>query len=124
MRPKYNSAGKLAYGKRKTGCCKICKRRGYTEIHHIISQTRRPDFKFNKRNMIELCQYCHNETTASLVHNYLTSSRRSRTATTACFRCGSSRHWYRNCKKASTRRKKRKTKSTTSKHRRKYVKRT
>ena len=55
------------YGKLVTGICKICEAEGYTEIHHIISQSKckrmdRKDLLTNQNNLIELCKPCHNLT--------------------------------------------------------------
>lgn len=54
----------------KTGACRICNRRGYTEWHHIISQghakkTKQRDLITNHGNVVELCKSCHDQTTAS-----------------------------------------------------------
>ena len=61
---------------RKTGICRICKRRGYTELHHIVSQghairTDQLDLLTNPGNIVELCRYHHNQTTASMVRKRL-----------------------------------------------------
>jgi len=61
----------------KSGICKICNRRGYTEWHHIISQhhsikTRQTHLLDNPNNVIELCKRCHDQTTASMVRKRLT----------------------------------------------------
>ena len=61
----------------KSGICKICKRSGRTDWHHIISQhhaikTRQVHLLDNPDNMIELCRKCHNQTTASMVRKRLT----------------------------------------------------
>ena len=61
----------------KSGICKICKRSGKTDWHHIISQhhaikTRQTHLLDNPDNMIELCRKCHNQTTASMVRTRLT----------------------------------------------------
>jgi len=61
---------------RKSGSCSICKRRGYTEWHHIISQhhairTGQEDLLDNPDNLIELCKRCHDQTTASMVRKRL-----------------------------------------------------
>lgn len=55
---------------RKTGQCRICDARGYTEWHHIISQgharkTNQHTLLTNPGNVVELCKKCHNQTTAS-----------------------------------------------------------
>ena len=61
----------------KSGICKICKRSGRTDWHHIISQhhamkTRQIHLLDNPDNVIELCRKCHNQTTASMVRKRLT----------------------------------------------------
>ena len=61
----------------KSGICKICKRSGKTDWHHIISQhhaikTRQTHLLDNPDNVIELCRKCHNQTTASMVRTRLT----------------------------------------------------
>ena len=61
----------------KTKNCSICKKRGYTEWHHIISQhhakkTGQDDLITNPDNLIELCKRCHDQTTASMVRKRLT----------------------------------------------------
>ena len=60
----------IRYGKEVTGICKICEAEGYTEIHHIISQSKirklnRPDLTTNPNNLIELCKTCHDWTDSS-----------------------------------------------------------
>ena len=61
----------------KSGICKICRRSGRTDWHHIISQhhaikTRQTHLLDNPDNVIELCRKCHNQTTASMVRKRLT----------------------------------------------------
>ena len=61
----------------KTGTCKICKSRGRTEWHHIISQyhsirTGQEHLLHTPDNVIELCKRCHSQTTASMVRKRLT----------------------------------------------------
>jgi len=61
---------------RKSGACKICEKRGYTEWHHIISRnhsirTGQEHLLENPNNVIELCRVCHNQTTASMVRKRL-----------------------------------------------------
>ena len=61
---------------RKTGICTICKKKGRTEWHHIISQhhakkTGQKDLISNPDNVVELCRSCHNQTTASMVRKRL-----------------------------------------------------
>lgn len=101
--PKGTSRGRKAYGKTKAGKCRICGHVGYTEIHHIISQTRRPEFKYNKGNMIELCLSCHNNTTASLVFARLTGKMPSGAG--KCYTCGKSGHWSSSCPKNKSKKK-------------------
>ena len=67
----------------KTGICKICKKNGRTEWHHIISQnhakkTGQKDLISNPDNVIELCRSCHNQTTASMVRRRLMREERGR----------------------------------------------
>ena len=55
---------------RKTGHCRICDHKGYTEWHHIISQhharkTKQFPLLRNPGNVVELCKTCHNQTSAS-----------------------------------------------------------
>ena len=62
---------------RKSGICKICKRSGRTDWHHIISQhhaikTGQAHLLDNPDNVIEICRRCHNQTTASMVRKRLT----------------------------------------------------
>jgi hypothetical protein len=62
---------------RKSGICKICKRSGRTDWHHIISQhhaikTGQTHLLDNPDNVIEICRRCHNQTTASMVRKRLT----------------------------------------------------
>ena len=61
----------------KSGICKICKRSGRTDWHHIISQhhaikTGQTHLLDNPNNVIEICRRCHNQTTASMVRKRLT----------------------------------------------------
>ena len=61
----------------KSGICKICKRSGRTDWHHIISQhhaikTGQTHLLDNPDNVIEICRRCHNQTTASMVRKRLT----------------------------------------------------
>ncbi len=61
----------------KTGTCSICKKKGSTDWHHIISQhhairTGREDLLENPDNVVELCRGCHSQTTASMVRKRLT----------------------------------------------------
>ncbi len=60
----------------KTSSCSICKKRGYTEWHHIISQhhairSGQEELLDNPDNLIELCKKCHDQTTASMVRKRL-----------------------------------------------------
>ena len=55
---------------RKARQCRICQERGYTEWHHIISQSHARKSNqhrliTNPGNVVELCKKCHNQTTAS-----------------------------------------------------------
>jgi len=55
---------------RKSGHCRICNSKGYTEWHHIISQhharkTNQHRLIQNPGNVVELCKKCHNQTSAS-----------------------------------------------------------
>ena len=64
----------------KTGTCSICKKKGPTDWHHIISQhharrTGRSDLLDNPDNAVELCRACHNQTTASMVRKRLTKQK-------------------------------------------------
>ena len=57
---------------KKMGVCTICKKKGSTDWHHIISQhharrTGKPDLISNPDNVVELCRSCHDQTTASMV---------------------------------------------------------
>ena len=61
---------------KKNGFCKICKKRGYTEWHHIISRNHaimsgQEKLLKNADNIIELCKNWHNQTTASMVRKRL-----------------------------------------------------
>ena len=56
----------------KKDICEICNHEGYTEWHHIISQNRcrESDMDFLvycRSNVIEVCKFCHDNTTASLM---------------------------------------------------------
>ena len=64
----------------KTGSCKICKKEGKTEWHHIISQhhakkTGQNHLIYNPNNVVELCRKCHNQTTASKSRYRLTKQK-------------------------------------------------
>ena len=64
----------------KTGTCSICRKKGSTDWHHIISQhhakkTGRNDLLDNPNNVVELCRSCHNQTTASMVRKRLTKEK-------------------------------------------------
>jgi len=64
----------------KTGTCSICRKKGSTDWHHIISQhhakkTGRTDLLDNPDNVVELCRSCHNQTTASMVRKRLTKEK-------------------------------------------------
>jgi 5-methylcytosine-specific restriction endonuclease McrA len=63
---------------KKARICRICGDRGYTEWHHIISQSyaRKHDQKDlirNPGNVVELCKPCHDKTPASMSWKYLNS---------------------------------------------------
>jgi len=65
----------------KARICRICGDRGYTEWHHIISQSyaRKNDQKElirNPGNVVELCKPCHDKTPASMSWKYLSSKER------------------------------------------------
>lgn len=62
---------------KKTGKCSICKKKGPTDWHHIISQahakkTKQFNLLSDPNNVTELCRACHNQTTASMVRKRLT----------------------------------------------------
>jgi hypothetical protein len=66
----------------KTGVCRICGKRGYTEWHHIISQhharkTGQRALITNPGNVVEVCKGCHSQTTASK-SRYLYEKQRKR----------------------------------------------
>ena len=79
------------YGFTKIGKCRICLANGYTEVHHIISQSmcdkmERPDLKTNQGNLVELCKSCHDLTNHSYYREDRLSEkerRRNRAATNA-----------------------------------------
>tara|TARA_B110000438_G_C15763098_1_gene628241 strand:+ start:54 stop:1601 length:1548 start_codon:yes stop_codon:yes gene_type:complete len=61
---------------KKTGCCTICKKKGRSDWHHIISQhharrTGQEELITDPNNVIELCRRCHDQTTASMVRKRL-----------------------------------------------------
>ena len=67
---------------KKTGICTICKRKGRTDWHHIISQhhairTGQKELLSDPNNVIELCRSCHDQTTASMVRKRLTREGKS-----------------------------------------------
>ena len=62
---------------KKSGACSICKKKGPTEWHHIISQahakkTKQFNLLSDPNNVTELCRSCHDQTTASMVRKRLT----------------------------------------------------
>ncbi len=62
----------------KERICRICGDEGYTEWHHIISQSyaRKHDERGlirNPGNVVELCKPCHDKTPASMTWKYLSS---------------------------------------------------
>tara|TARA_Y100000589_G_scaffold327934_1_gene370859 strand:- start:2189 stop:2626 length:438 start_codon:yes stop_codon:yes gene_type:complete len=64
------------YGVLVTGICKICSRKGKTEIHHIISQSvisriERPDLLTNPGNLVELCKECHKLTDSHVYRRWI-----------------------------------------------------
>ena len=70
------------YGVPVTGICRICRKEGYTEMHHIISQARcrklgRDDLINNAGNIVELCKTCHDQTTASITSEIFRDKERS-----------------------------------------------
>ena len=61
---------------KKVGICTICKKKGRTDWHHIISQhharrTGQDSLISDPNNVIELCRKCHDQTTASMVRKRL-----------------------------------------------------
>ncbi len=55
----------------KSGTCRICRRRGKLDRHHIISQHRakkinREDLLTNPGNIVLICRKCHRQTTSYL----------------------------------------------------------
>lgn len=55
----------------KEGVCRICNTMDDTDWHHLISQSRckkigKPEWVYNRGNIVELCRACHDQTTASL----------------------------------------------------------
>ena len=75
---KLNYGKSINYGFTKIGKCRICLASGYTEVHHIISQSmcdkmERPDLKTNQGNLVELCKSCHDLTN----HSYYREDRLS-----------------------------------------------
>ena len=67
---------------KKSGICSICKKKGPTDWHHIISQahakkTKQFDLLDNPDNVTELCRKCHDQTTASMVRKRLTKEGKS-----------------------------------------------
>jgi len=80
----------------KEGVCRICNTMDKTDWHHIISQNRckvigRPEWIYNRGNIIELCRSCHDETTASLMRNQ--GNRKVK----VCLRCGRDSHNIAKC---------------------------
>ena len=62
----------------KARICRICGDEGYTEWHHIISQSyakknNQAKLIHNPGNVVELCKPCHNKTPASMSWKYLSS---------------------------------------------------
>ena len=62
----------------KARFCRICGDEGYTEWHHIISQSyakknNQKELIRNPGNVVELCKPCHNKTPASMSWKYLSS---------------------------------------------------
>ena len=67
----------------KEGSCKICKKVGYTEWHHIISRNHliisgQKNLLKNPDNLVELCKRCHNQTTASMVRKRLLKQKQTK----------------------------------------------
>ena len=63
---------RLMGGKSKVGRCRICRKRGKLDPHHIISQHRAKKINQeqlirNPGNIVFICRKCHNQTTATLV---------------------------------------------------------
>lgn len=50
--------------KKHNGCCQICGRKidkfGHSQVHHILSWWRFPQFETDERNILLLCRDCHN----------------------------------------------------------------
>ena len=46
------------------GCCQICGKKidkfGHSQVHHILSWWRFPQFETDERNILLLCRDCHN----------------------------------------------------------------
>ena len=69
----------------KKGSCRICKKVGYTEWHHIISRnhliiSRQKNLLKNPDNLVELCKKCHNQTTASMVRKRLLKQKQTKSS--------------------------------------------
>jgi 5-methylcytosine-specific restriction endonuclease McrA len=65
----------------KARFCRICGTKGYTEWHHIISQSyakknNQKELIRNPGNVVELCKPCHEKTPASMSWKYLSSKER------------------------------------------------
>ena len=61
---------------RARGTCRICGYQGMLDPHHIISQAQckklnRLDLISNPGNVVHICRWCHDMTTASLNRKYL-----------------------------------------------------
>ena len=64
------------YGVEVTGKCRICGKRGKTEMHHIISQAMsdkigKEELKTNPGNIVELCVPCHKLTSSHLFRKWI-----------------------------------------------------
>lgn len=85
----------------KSKTCRICNTMGPTDWHHLISQNRckeinKPEWIYNRGNIVELCRSCHDETTASLVRKQIEKSKQN-PKDMVCFRCGRDSHFAKKC---------------------------
>ena len=95
----------------RTGFCRICKVETTTDWHHIISKHRcvtigRQDLLDDPGNLVELCEECHEHTSASLIRALLIEDESKRYGgrvksagwKVKCFRCGRVTHTADKCK--------------------------